>query len=210
MLILLMLLATAFCHENRLLVAYPVASRQMEFLMRNLAVILADDGYHVTVLSTDDSKFLSHPNITSHVLEKTPDYSLPECTVHSPGSMGCNEGNNEINSGSNFWTNKFVTEVYQNRDSFGAMIVPFVYNEFCFSFIKNSNRKLIFLKPTRSMRGLNSYESVRMIDLMKESEEYDPDADADEVEFLKASVWEILTAYKSYRTFLQDEHPHEG
>ena len=160
---LLLLLATSFCQEDRLLVAYPVASRQMQFLMRNLAVILADDGYHVTVLSTDESKFLSHPNISSHILEMNSTYTTPECSVQSEEIDGCKQENTTRNSALNFWENEIVNEMYQKKDTFAALIAPSVGNEFCFSFIKDSHRDLILLTSSIGGPIYNSSYRQRLI-----------------------------------------------
>ena len=159
---LLLLLTPGLSHGNRLLLTYPVASRQMQFLMRNLAVILADNGYHVTVLSTDGSKFLDHPNITSHVLDVSVTFSTPgpECSEQL-GEVICKHGDIAINTVSNFWGNIVVDEVFRDRESFDALIVPSVFNEFCFPFVFNSTLELILLKsPTYGLEDepRNPYE----------------------------------------------------
>ena len=150
-LLLFVLLIISHCHGENILVAYPIASYEMQFLMRNVALVLAEKGHYVTVLSEDKSKLLKHPKITNHVLDLSPSmvYSR-SCSQQMEEFVGCQKGIDIIDSVNKFWRNRIVHKLYQRKKSFGALVTPSAYNEVCFPFVYESNRRLILL---RSLTG---------------------------------------------------------
>ena len=190
---------------------YPVATDEMQYLMRNLAIVLADGGNKITVVAADNNPFLRHPNIVYYYIPSFKGATKSStCKAKSKRSLNCVESEKLSKSILEFWNMGIVRMARENKGLFDAMVSPNSFNAFTYPIVYNSSTPLILVnsdekKDYQSLHpvmhdGLISFFSSGVSSIL----EYFIESLEDDTSRMESDILSLLES-NIYDKFIHDE-----